>query len=143
MKKEFSAGGIVFKDGKVLCVLMNTINGEKVWTFPKGHIEENETKYDAALREVFEETGVKCEIIDKNEFYISHYFFTRDNHKVEKKVFWYLMKPLEITNEILTPCEIEEIRWYELDEAKRILKYKSDLEIIDKLKKYLEEKNGI
>ncbi|MEF3280529.1 MAG: NUDIX domain-containing protein [Elusimicrobiota bacterium] len=133
MKKEFSAGGIITKNDSVMIILMNTITGEKVWTFPKGHIEKNETPLEAALREVFEETGVKCKISDNAKFFISHYFFTRNGEKVEKKVYWYLMTPIEETGKIETPNEIEETRWVSYKDALLLLKYPSDKQIIKKL----------
>ncbi|EMI5489333.1 NUDIX domain-containing protein [Providencia stuartii] len=34
------------------------------WLPPGGHIEENEEPQDAVIREVFEETGLMCRIID-------------------------------------------------------------------------------
>jgi len=132
MIKEFSAGGLISKDKKLLMILMKTINGNTVWTFPKGHIEENENPQTAALREVYEETGVRCEIVDKKEFFISHYFFVRNKTKVEKKVYWYLMRPLEETQKILTPDEIEEVKWFEIDEALKISNYQSDRDMIEK-----------
>jgi len=132
MIKEFSAGGLISKDKKLLMILMKTINGNAVWTFPKGHIEENENPQTAALREVYEETGVRCKIVDKKEFFISHYFFVRNKTKVEKKVYWYLMRPLEETQKILTPDEIEEVKWFEIDEAIKISNYQSDRDMIEK-----------
>jgi len=134
--KEFSSGGIVIRDAEILLILMKTITGEKVWTFPKGHIENGETEKEAALREVFEETGVLCEIIDEKEFYISHYFFYRNRKKIEKKVFWYLMKPVKETGEIQTPEEIEDVRWVRVEESYGILKYDSDKEMVAKLEKW-------
>ena len=51
-KKEHSAGGVILEDGRVLLIQMRNLKGEKVWTFPKGHIEPGETAEAAALREV-------------------------------------------------------------------------------------------
>jgi len=49
MKREFSAGGIVFnKEGKVL---ITQHSSNHYWGFPKGHIEEGQTSKEAALRE--------------------------------------------------------------------------------------------
>lgn len=53
------AGGIVFLGGDV--VLRRTAKGEFV--FPKGHIEEGESREEAALREVEEESGLHCRIL--------------------------------------------------------------------------------
>jgi len=132
--KEFSAGGLIVEDGKLLIVFMHNLSGKNVWTFPKGHIEKGETNHTAALREVFEETGIKCEIIDNREFYISEYSFHKNGHNVDKKVYWYLMKPVEKTGKILTPQEILNTLWVNYDQAIEKLEYKSDKEILKKLK---------
>jgi len=135
MTKEFSAGGLIEKNGKILMILMKTITGKKVWTFPKGHIEPGEDPQGAALREVFEETGIKCEVKEETEFFVSHYFFNRNGEKVEKKVYWYIMKPIEDTGSIQTPEEIEETKWVDFDEGMKIAQYESDMEMITRLRK--------
>ena len=55
---EKSCGCVVFNDNKVLIV--KSLNG--VYGFPKGHIEENETDVECAIRETFEETGIEVKI---------------------------------------------------------------------------------
>ena len=38
------------------------------WSFPKGHIEENESTIDAAIREFKEETGFDCRLDNSDTF---------------------------------------------------------------------------
>lgn len=53
-----AAGGIVTRDdGKMLLILRNNR-----WDLPKGKVEAGETLLQAALRETFEETGVKANL---------------------------------------------------------------------------------
>lgn len=134
IKKEFSAGGIVIENGRVLLIMMRNLSGKEVWTFPKGHIEEGENRQDAALREVLEETGVRCRMKGSVEFYTAFYSFMRNDFPVEKKVFWYLMEPVEKTGNILTPDEILALDWTDYAGAKDKLEYKSDLEILELIK---------
>ncbi|WP_099188466.1 NUDIX hydrolase [Tepidibacter mesophilus] len=89
MREEISAGGVVLFGNAIL--LLRKYNGD--WVLPKGKVEKNEEKDEAALREVFEESGVKGEIIK----YLGeiHYTFKEnwdENKTVHKTVFWYLMK---------------------------------------------------
>jgi len=50
------AGGIVTNPDMEVLVVTNTIG---MHTFPKGLIRPGETEYDAALREIYEESGLK------------------------------------------------------------------------------------
>lgn len=60
MKKEKSCGIMVFKDDTVLLVHQNKGH----WSLPKGHVEENETEEETAIRETKEETNIDAKIID-------------------------------------------------------------------------------
>ncbi len=128
--KEVSAGGIVRRRGEVLLVKVVNLKGERVWTFPKGHLEKGETALEAALREVEEETGWKCR--SRGKLMTVGYKFQRQGRLVDKKVEWFLMEPVEETG---TPdaVEILETAWVKDDAAAGMLKYPSDLELMEKL----------
>ena len=64
MKLQFSAGGIVYKQQAKsdkrkanTLILVSQHSQHHGWVFPKGLIDDKETKEEAALREVKEETG--------------------------------------------------------------------------------------
>jgi len=90
MTQIVQAGGIVLLDKGV--VLRRTAKGE--WVFPKGDVEEGELLQEAAVREVVEETGLRCQILFKagkinyllgdNE-YLVHLFAMEAK---EKSPFW-------------------------------------------------------
>jgi ADP-ribose pyrophosphatase YjhB (NUDIX family) len=61
INNHFVATGIVFNSKNE--ILMIHHNKLQVWLPPGGHIDENELPDDAVLREIYEETGVKAEII--------------------------------------------------------------------------------
>lgn len=127
---EYSAGGIVQDGSKILMVKVQNLEGEEIWTFPKGHIEKGEKVEQTALREVEEETGYRCEII--NPFERVQYWFRRQNAVTKKTVTWFLMKPLEKTG-VHDPEEILETQWVTLEDAQKLAKYKSDKKILKKL----------
>lgn len=54
---QYSSGGIILNSRSEIVLVKEHPNGDS-WSFPKGHIEENETPLDAAKREVYEETGL-------------------------------------------------------------------------------------
>ncbi|OGS28572.1 MAG: hypothetical protein A2218_05010 [Elusimicrobia bacterium RIFOXYA2_FULL_53_38] len=134
--REHAAGGIILEDGCVLLILMRDLKGVKVWTFPKGHLELGETPRTAACREVAEETGFDCEII--SELYTAEYSFVRNGRPVDKDVRWYLMKRVGGDGAVKTPEEIFGIQWRPLSEARGLLRYKSDLRILELLENRIE-----
>lgn len=126
--KEFSAGGVIFKDGRLLLIKMRNLAGDEVWTFPKGHLEGDETADAAALREVREEAGLECRIL--TPLHVARYSFFRGGVPVDKRVDWFLMEETGGDGRPLTPDEVLDKRWATPAEADGMLKYPSDLEIM-------------
>ncbi|MCX6495929.1 MAG: NUDIX domain-containing protein, partial [Rhodoluna sp.] len=65
--EETSAGGFVLAaDGSPLIAVIGRRNrgGRIDWCVPKGHLEGDETKEQAAIREIAEETGLEATIIE-------------------------------------------------------------------------------
>lgn len=122
--QEFSAGGVLLKGNQVL--LIKSPSG--VWTFPKGMVEEGEDLKDTAIREVQEETGVKGEVLQKiGEI---EYFYTKDGKRVKKKVVYFLMRYEE--GQPKASWEVQDARFFPIEEARKLLKYKGDKEIFKK-----------
>jgi len=130
MQVERSAGGVLVKDGEVLVIRTKNLKGEEVYTFPKGLIEPGEDPKEAALREVREETGYEAEVI--RPLAETTYWFKRGGELVKKTVYWYLMRPKEKVAE--PDFEVEEARWLPLEEAERLLTYRSDRELLRKVR---------
>ena len=124
---EFSAGGLVFDDdGRVLLIRARDLRNRPVWTLPKGTLITGETSLDAALREVREETGWRCELV--RELEAVTYWFQREGERVRKTVRWYLMRPLEKEGE--HDHEVDEVVWLSREEALARLRYDSDRRLL-------------
>lgn len=97
---EKAAGGLVYNQkGEILFIYRN---GK--WDLPKGGIEKNEGKKEAAIREVEEETGVKnLKIIEKLDK--TYHIFKRNGKYKLKITHWYKMETS--SNQALTP-QLEE-----------------------------------
>lgn len=124
---QFSAGGVVIDDqGRVLLIRARDLRNRPVWTLPKGALAAGETSEDAALREVREETGYRCEVVRKLESVT--YWFQRDGRRVKKTVDWFLMRPVERVGE--HDHEVDEIAWADPKDALGRLRYDSDRRLI-------------
>ena len=62
--RHFTATAFVVHDD---CVALHWHRKVKAWLPPGGHIEENEDPVQAALREVYEETGLRAEVVPTSE----------------------------------------------------------------------------
>lgn len=56
------AGSLIVRDNKILMVQEAKKSCYGQWNFPAGHVDEEELITDAAIREVFEETGCKIKL---------------------------------------------------------------------------------
>ena len=64
MKTDLVVAGYIFHKNKVLLVHHKKLN---LWLPAGGHIDKDETPDEALTREIKEETGIKIEILNKND----------------------------------------------------------------------------
>lgn len=136
---ETSCGAIVYRDikGEVRYLLIKNKRSAH-WGFPKGHIEDGETKEETALREVLEETGLHIQILDGYES-ISNY---RIRDKVEKKVSIFVGTTKDTVTKIQQE-EIEDYIWLTYDRAMSLLRFENDRKILSSAHLFLDENNYI
>ena len=124
---EFSAGGVVIDDrGQFLLIRARDLRNRAVWTLPKGTLIPGETSEQAALREVQEETGYRCQVV--RELGPVTYWFQRDGRRIKKTVHWFLMRPLEKIGD--HDHEVDEVSWAAREEALQRLRYDSDRRLL-------------
>jgi 8-oxo-dGTP pyrophosphatase MutT (NUDIX family) len=118
--EETSAGGLVVdRSGEPLraaVIARRNRAGRVEWCLPKGHLENDETPEQAAVREIAEETGIEGRVLA--ELGIIEYWFSAEGRRIHKQVHHYL---LEATGGILTiegdpDQEAIDVAWVPLDE---------------------------
>jgi 8-oxo-dGTP diphosphatase len=115
-----AAGGVVVRDGRFALVHRPKYDD---WTFPKGKLDPGEDFEQAALREVEEETGIRCRL--DRELPGSSY---TDAKGRPKRVRYWQMEPL--SGEFAPNDEVDELRWVEPTEAAELLSYDRDREVL-------------
>ncbi len=120
-----AAGGLVRRgepDGSIRYALVHRPRYDD-WSFPKGKVHEGESDEVAALREVEEEAGLRCEL--ERELPSVEY---RDRHGRPKVVRYWMMRP--IGGSFRPNAEVDELRWALPDEALALLAYDRDRELL-------------
>ena len=123
-----SAGGVVIRNNEVLLIYSASRNS---YAFPKGTIDEGETKDVTAIREVKEETGYNVEILD----FLGDYTFDfdwKDGNRYRKTVTYYLMGLLDDEVPISNLQENEDFvnKWTPLENAQEVLTFDDSKEIL-------------
>jgi 8-oxo-dGTP diphosphatase len=127
-KRVEAAGGVVLRrrDGEPEVAVVHRPRYDD-WSLPKGKLESGESFEQAALREVEEETGIRCSL--GRELPRSSY---QDHKGRSKTVRWFLMEPL--AGEPPAPFEpndeIDELRWLAPAEAIDLLAYEHDRRLL-------------
>ena len=114
MKRAY--GGVLINEaGRVLLRKPRGLHKTRVWTFAKGKPEDGETPEQTALREVFEETGVRGKIIGKVGIAAEQ----ADTHDE-----YFLMAPIEETGKF--DEETVAIVWATREEADELISMTED-----------------
>ena len=129
---EKSAGGIVFFGNDVL--LLRKSNGN--WVLPKGKIEDDEMKEETALREVFEEAGVKGKILEYigcvQYTYKNYYNAQQGDDIIDKIVHWYIMKGGNLECKPQVEEGFVEARYVHISKAISYLRYEDERRMMKK-----------
>jgi 8-oxo-dGTP diphosphatase len=120
-----AAGGVVLRDttDSVEVLLVHRPKYDD-WTFPKGKLDAGERDEDAALREVREETGFRCDL--GPELASTDYV---DGHGRNKTVRYWRMRC--DGGEFVPNREVDEILWLRPDDARERLTYEHDRQVLD------------
>jgi bis(5'-nucleosidyl)-tetraphosphatase len=129
MKQQYSAGIIIYtkKDSTILYLLLRYGSGH--WDFPKGKIEAGETKQEAALRELKEETNLTAQIDDNFEKTIQYVFTDYiSKEAITKTVYFFTGHAL--TTDVKLSHEHTDFTWLPYQEAVAKLAYNNAKEIL-------------
>ena len=134
VKYEKSCGAIIFHkfNDETKVLLINHVHGNH-WAFPKGHVENDETEEETAIREILEETGLNVSL-DVNFRYSTRY---APKKGVIKDVIYFAAS----TNEIESTIQVEELnsaKWCSFDEARELITFKNNLMVFNAAVSYIE-----
>ena len=105
------------------------------YSFPKGHLEENETLSECAVRETTEETGRDCKLISDKEIGVIEY----TNYEGQIKTYIFLALDKGKTNKKIAEKDKEELVWVNYNEVKSKLSYQNLKDFWNKVKEKVEK----
>jgi 8-oxo-dGTP pyrophosphatase MutT (NUDIX family) len=132
-RSEVSAGGVVYRRRRgrleVALAARRTRKGQIAWGLAKGAIEPGEAPESAAVREVKEETGLEAAI--EASLGDIRYFYVWEGVRVRKSVRFFLMRATG-GDVSLHDHEMEDVRWYPLEEALKLAAYRGEREVLER-----------
>ncbi|NQT90027.1 MAG: NUDIX hydrolase [Candidatus Omnitrophica bacterium] len=130
-EKEFSAGGVIIRGSRNEPMVLLIKDSYGHWTWPKGKLKSGESPKDAAIREIWEETGLKdielIESLGKTE-----YSCRRQGRQIFKTVHLYLFWQRSGEELKIQHDEIQEGAWFTPDEALDKIEYDGAVELLKK-----------
>lgn len=121
-----AAGGVIVrrtKKGRVKVLVVHRPN-HRDWSFPKGKLDPGETHRQAAVREVKEETGLKCKVLTK----VPTTTYCLPSGRSKRVKYW-AMTPTK--GKFHPNKEVDRVKWLTPVQAKKKLSYKRDRQLLD------------
>lgn len=141
MKQEISAGAVIYKieNNKILYLIEYMSLGHI--SLAKGHLENNESLIEGAIREIKEETSLDV-LLDTN---FEHIITYSPYEGIIKDVHYFVAKVID--NSALAidkhDNEVIKIEFKEYRDAINLLTYESDKETLFLANKYILNKEGL
>ena len=122
-------GGIIEKDNKILMVKEAKKKCYGKWNVPAVHLENGETIFEGAIREIFEETGLNIKIVPGDKVYSWKSFSGSENYLYEVTI------PADFNIKI--SWEHESYEWISDDE---LINKSAEDEFMYRVKRFLSKK---
>lgn len=134
-KEEKSCGAVIWRENSGQREYLLARHNGGHWSFPKGHVEQDETEVQTAEREIREETGLLSEIDTGFRQVVTYY----PKHNVIKDVVFFLAT---ITGgvEHAQEEEIAQIQWFTFEETRSHITFATDEEILLAAEAYLAQR---
>lgn len=136
MLTEKSCGAVVFtrQNGEIKYLLIRSVEG--FYGFPKGHMEANETEEETALREIFEETGLKVSLFPIFKTAEEHPFTRKDGVPALKKVTYFLAEYADQTP-VRQESEVESLELFDYSAAMEKIEFESNRRVLSDANEFL------
>lgn len=132
--EQISAGGVAFRihNSKTQIAIV-AVKPNRRWQLPKGLIDAGESEEQAAVREVREEAGIECQLLEKIETVEYWYFAQNKGERVRYHKFVHFFLLEYAAGDVKDhDREVAEARWISIDEGIEMLAFKSEKDVVKK-----------
>ena len=133
--QEKSCGAVVHRerDGVREYLIIRHNGGH--WSFPKGHVENDETEEETAKREILEETGLLTEIDTSFRCVVTY----SPKNGVVKDVVFFLADVIGGT-EHAQEEEIAQLEWFPFEKACEVVTFSTDTGVLEAAEEFIRKK---
>ena len=127
-RSRVSAYALIHEDNRILLCRLSKVlpRWQGFWTLPGGGLNFGEDPEAAVVREVEEETGLRCKLVAP----LGCTAYT--DHKGRDKVACYWLMDVA-GGRFRAGTEVDEVRWVTVDEAVELLSYRRDRALLRSL----------
>jgi len=132
--EEKSCGAVIWRRTDKGHEYLLAQHGAKHWSFPKGHVENDETEVETARREILEETGLTADIDTGFREVVTYY----PKPGVIKDVVFFIATPTG-GEEHAQEEEIRQLGWFSFADAQPLVTFATDIEVLKAAEAYINK----
>lgn len=135
----YIAGGVIYNKNKGIVIVNQNHDS---WSLPKGHVEIGEEPKNAAIREIWEETGIsenKLTYIAPLGFYERMKIKKSELEKDELRTITIYLFTTEEESLHSHSAEIPEVRWVPINEVPDVLTHLKDKKFFKSISPLIEK----
>ncbi|WP_018476956.1 NUDIX hydrolase [Pontibacter roseus] len=132
--EQVSSGGVAYRETAAgVEVALISVGKQARWQLPKGIVDPGESPEATAVREVREETGIAASLLEKIDVIEYWYVGNKGQQRVRFHKFVHFFLLSYQSGDIgQHDWEVNEARWVGLQEAKKLLAFKSERLVLEK-----------
>lgn len=133
-KEEKSCGAVIWRKTDTGHEYLLAQHGAKHWSFPKGHVENEETEVETAAREIWEETGLTVDIDTSFREVVTYY----PKPNVIKDVVFFIATPTG-GEQHAQEEEIRQLGWFGFEDAQPLVTFATDIDVLKAAEVYINK----
>lgn len=120
MNEAIFAGTCIIHNNQILLVQESHKEAYGLWSLPLGHVEDNESTEQSAIRETKEETGYEVKLINHKSIKIDGKEFKSTKDFNEYSIELSVYRADIVSGELKAGDDILDVKWFNLEDLQNI-----------------------